>query len=204
MTQEEFNEIISKQYNFTKTDELNYLGNKECYQARFNSKNNENNHYYEWLIQDLNFSGNAVYTNKQGDRNLAALYYFNIFTKEQWEDLIPQIEYREFNKDFDELTEKVVPLFRHIKEFYDDLHLEIWQGIFSYKSHWATANKKPEDQINSKKNGKLYCDTLLQIYPYFKEFLDKWPCGQFTLFRFAQAVGYGVYKGILYDDLKEL
>lgn len=198
MTREEFNEIVSKKYRFSKIDEANYAGNKDVYQRRFKSKGTDEP-YYRWIIEDLNQNGNSVFTNAQGDRNLNALYYFNIFTEEQWDELIPQIYYRDFNKDFDKLVEIVVPLFQPISKFYDDLHLEFWQGIFSFDTHWAVSGKPVEEQINSKENGKLYCDTLLQIYPYFKEFLEKWPKHHFTLFRFAEAVGPDTYRGILYN-----
>lgn len=199
MEKELFNQIVSKKYSFNQIDESNYLGNKEVYQCRFASKDSKEP-YYRWLVEGLNYKGNSVYTNEEGDRNLAALYHYGIFTEEQWNDLIPQIFYRDFNKDFDELVNKVVPLFKPIKKFYNDLHLEFWQGIFSFGTHWAVANKELKNQINSKRNGKLYCDTLLSIYPYFKEFLDKWPNEQYTLFRFAKAVGPNTYRGILYEE----
>lgn len=202
MTRELFNQIISQPFDWDYIDELNYLDNKEVYQYRIAAKGTDKP-YYRWLIAGFNYDSGSVYTNDKGDRNLAAYYHYGIFTEEQWEDIIPQIFYRDFNEDFDKLTKKVLPLFRKIQPFYNDLHLEIWQGIFSFGNHWAVSGKEPKDSINSPKNGKVYCNTLLEIYPYFKEFLEKWPNGHNTLYRFTDAIGPGTCAGILYEDLYE-
>ena len=53
-------------------------------------------------------------------------------------------------------------------------------------------NKEP-------KNGELYCNTLLEIYPIFKEFIDEWG-NQYALFRFCEAVGPNQYRGLLYEQ----
>lgn len=111
----------------------------------------------------------------------------------------------EFEKEFHEMAEKVYPLFDKIAPFWNDLHLECWQGIFSFGTHWRCKGLPIEKQINSPENGKLYCNTLLEIYPVFKEFVTKWGIiGQEALFRFSQAVGPGYYEGLLYERAKRL
>lgn len=162
--------------------------------SRFHDKN-----YYNLLLDDLNYNGNSVFTNKEGDSNLRKLYTSSVFTKEEWNTLLPHIFYRDFNSDFDKLSKKVIPLFNRISNYWDDLHLEFWQGIFNFETHWCTKGKSPRDFINSPENGKLYCNTLLEIYPLFKKFIDKWD-NQYTLFRFCEAVGPNQYKGLLFEQ----
>lgn len=189
MNKEEFNEII-------KIPSISLMSkhNIEIERSRFSSKE-----HYDWVIQDLNYNGNAVFTNREGDANLQKMYTSKVFTEKEWNSLLPHIFYRDFNKAFNKLTEKVIPLFNHIPQYWNDLHLEFWQGIFSFDTHWCTKDKSLKESINKPENGKLYCDTLLEIYPIFKEFIDEWG-NQYTLFRFCKAIGPNQYKGLLYEQ----
>lgn len=195
MNKSTFKRIVSKKYNFSATDEFNYAGNKRVYQHRFSCKDNGVYGHYTDLLHDLNYDYNEAFEDDYGDFNLAALYHYNIFTEEQWNELLPHIYYRDFNKDFDKLVKKVLPMFRKIEKYYDDIHLEFWQGIFSFGTHWVTKGKDLRAQINSKENGKLYCDTLIEIYPHIKEFLDKWKGGHYTLME-----RFTTNAGVLYLD----
>ena len=189
MTKEEFNNIVK-----TPSKSLLDENSIEAERNRFASKK-----WREWVIDDLNYMGNEVHSNRSGDAYLRKLYTSNVFTDKEWDVLLPGIFYRDYNKDFDQLAKKVIPLFNRIREFWGDLHLEIWQGIFSFGTHWCTEGKSPKESINSPENGKLYCDTLLEIYPIFKKFIDKWG-DHYTLFRFCEAVGPGMYRGLLYEQ----
>lgn len=166
MNIEEFNEIIK-----ISPTSLMSKHNITVQQYRFNSKEHR-----DLVIWDLNCIGNQVFTNKEGDENLRSFYSSKVFTEEEWDTLLPHIFYRDFNRAFDELAKKVIPLFNRIPEYWDDLHLEFWQGIFSFGTHWCTKDKSLKETINTPENGKLYCNTLLEIYPIFKEFIDKWDC----------------------------
>lgn len=109
-------------------------------------------------------------------------------------------------EDFKILVEKVMPLFKEMDpKFYRDFHLECWQGIFSFGGHWAAPDcLPPECNITARRNGKEYCDILLKIYPYFKEFVGKYGYkGQKALYRFCRAVGPYTYVGILTDNKPE-
>lgn len=189
MSIEEFNEIIK-----IPSTSLMSKYNIEIERSRFSNKE-----YYDWVIQDLNYNDNAIFTNEEGDANLQKMYTSKVFTEKEWDSLLPHIFYRDFNKDFDKLAKKVIPLFNRIPQYWNDLHLEFWQGIFSFNTHWSTKDKSLKESINKPDNGKLYCDTLLEIYPIFKEFIDKWDC-QYTLYRFVRAVGPNQYKGLLYEQ----
>lgn len=189
MTQEEFNKIVK-----TPSKSLLDKFNIEIIQHRFASKE-----YHNWVLHDLNYFGNSILSNKAGDAYLRKLYTSKVFTEEEWNILLPHIFYRDYNKAFNKLAKKVIPLFNRIREFWGDLHLEIWQGIFSFGSHWCTEGKSPEESINKPENGKLYCDTLLEIYPIFKEFIDKWG-NHYTLFRFCEAVSPDMSRGLLYNS----
>ena len=103
------------------------------------------------------------------------------------------------SKAFDKLVEKVLTLFNRIPQYWGDLHLEIWQGIFSFGTHLWVKDKSPKESINKPENGELYCNTLLEIYPIFKEFIDEWG-NQYALFRFCEAVGPNQYRGLLYEQ----
>lgn len=189
MTIKEFNEII-------KTPSK-YMLDKwaiEVWRGRLYDKK-----YHKWVINDLNYDGNSVFTNKAGDSNLRELYTSKVFTIEEWNILLSHIFYKDFNNDFNKLAKKVIPLFNRISDYWEDLHLEFWQGIFSFGTHWYTRGKSPKESINSPYNGELYCNTLLEIYPIFKEFIDKWG-NQYTLFRFCKAIGPNQYKGLLYEQ----
>lgn len=189
MTKEEFNEIV-------KIPSKSLLGSSsiKIERYRFNSKE-----FHNWVIQDLNYKGNSIFTNEEGDINLQEMYTSKVFTKKEWDSLLPHIFYRDFNKDFDKLVEKVLPLFNRIPQYWNDLHLEIWQGIFSFGTHWRTDGLSLRESINKPENGELYCNTLLEIYPIFEEFVIKWEDQQF-LYRFCEAVGPNQYRGLLYEQ----
>ena len=102
-------------------DKFNYLGNKEVYQFRYNSINKSNTSYFRWLIDDLNYDGNEIYTQKQGIRNLCCLIHFNIFTEEQWKNLLPNIFFEDFNKEYDKLEKLVLPLFGKLYKWRKDI-----------------------------------------------------------------------------------
>ena len=131
MTKEEFNEIIKipskekiSKYNIT------------AYRGKFNNKEQ-----FDGIVQYLNRCGNQVFSNEDGDTNLRKFYSNKVFTEEEWDILLPYIFYRDFNKAFDKLVEKVLPLFNRIPQYWGDLHLEIWQGIFSFGTHWWVKDK---------------------------------------------------------------
>lgn len=189
MTKEEFNEITKIP---SKSLWSNHSINVERY--RFNSKE-----FHDWVIQDLNYDGNDIFTNEKGDANLQEMYTSKVFTEEEWDSLLPHIFYRNFNKDFDKLVKKVLPLFNRIPEYWNDLHLEFWQGIFNFGTHWRTEELSLRESINKPENGELYCNTLLEIYPIFEEFIDKWG-NHYALFRFCKAVGPNQYRGLLYEQ----
>lgn len=190
MTSDEFNKIVKIPSKYPLTKSMVNL-------VRYRFKNRKTDP--EWLISDLNYNGNDVFTNEEGDANLQQLYTSKVFTKEEWESLLPDIFYRDFNRDFKVLANKVLPLFNHISEYWDDIYLEIWQGIFSFGTHQRTLGKSPEESINKPENGKLYCDTLLKIYPIFEEFVEKWNM-QYPLFRFCNSIGPYQYVGLLYEQ----
>jgi hypothetical protein len=77
----------------------------------------------------------------------------------------------------------IIPLFGKLYKWRKDINLEFWQGIFSFNTHWVVQGLSPEESINKKKNGKVYCDTLLEIYPILKEFLEKHPGSHYTLMK---------------------
>lgn len=189
MTREEFNNIIK-----TPSKEKISKYNITAYRGKFNNKEQ-----FGEIVWYLNHWGNGVFSNEDGDTNLRKYYSNKVFTEEEWDILLPYIFYRDFNKAFDKLVEKVLPLFKRIPQYWDDLHLEIWQGIFSFGTHWWVKDKSPKESINKPENGELYCNILLEIYPIFKEFIDKWG-NQYTLFRFCEAVGPNQYRGLLYEQ----
>lgn len=210
MTREEFNFIISKTYNYTEGALENFKyyrvlairnnycreKNKPLYAAIPEGPNDETD-------RKLNWNGNCIKTNEEGDSYIAGLYYTCLYPEELWDKLLPTIYYREFNKDFDDFVKQVLPLFRKISKYYKDIDLEFWQGVFSFGESWVVEGKSLEKSINSKKNGKLYCSTLLEIYPYIKEFLDKHPYAKDTVnCRLAICTGPHQYEGILFDDLE--
>ena len=87
MTKEEFNEI-------TKIPSKSLWGNHSINveRYRFNSKE-----FHNWVIQDLNYDGNDIFTNEEGDANLQEMYTSKVFTEEEWDSLLPHIFYRDFN-----------------------------------------------------------------------------------------------------------
>ena len=189
MIKEEFDDIIN-----TPSKEKISKYNITAYRGKFNNKEQ-----FGEIVWYLNHWGNQVFSNEDGDTNLRKFYSSRVFTEEEWDILLPYIFYKDFNRAFDELAKKVIPLFNRIPEYWDDIHLEIWQGIFSFGSHWRTKDKSPRESINKPENGELYCNTLLEIYPIFKDFIDKWG-NHYTLFRFCEAIGPNQYKGLLYEQ----
>ena len=183
MKYERFLEIKAtvNKYKYDSIDKRNYLGNKEVYQSRYDSKNEIDMTHFRWLIEDLNYEGNGIYTQEQGIKNICCLIHFNIFTEEQWKELLPYIFFEDFNKDYDELEKIVLPLFGKLYKWHRNISLEFWQGIFSFGSHQRTKGKTLEECINFPENGELYCNTLLEIYPILKEFINKYPYAQSTL-----------------------
>lgn len=188
MTREEFDKIVEIPSKSLWSD---YNIKVERY--RFNSKE-----FHDLVIRDLNY-GSSIFTNEKGDTNLQRMYTSKIFTEEEWDSLLPHIFYRDFNKAFDELAAKVIPLFNRIPQYWNDLHLEFWQGIFSFGTHWRTKGLSLRESINKPENGELYCNTLLEIYPIFEEFVIKWKDQRF-LYRFCEAVGPDQYRGLLYEQ----
>ena len=158
MTKEEFNNIV-KTPSKSLLDEYSI----EVERNRFASKK-----WREWVIHDLNYMGNAVHSNRSGDAYLRKLYTSNVFTDKEWDVLLPDIFYRDYNKDFDQLAEKVIPLFNRIREFWSDLHLEIWQGIFSFGTHWCTEGKSPKESINSPENENYTVILYWRSIPYLR------------------------------------
>ncbi|CCZ13763.1 unknown [Prevotella sp. CAG:1092] len=81
--------------------------------------------------------------------------------------------------------------------------LNVGKGYLALADMSVQKNKSPKESINAQENGKLYCDTLLDIYPIFKEFIDKWDnfidC-QCIFYRFSRAIGPYQYKGLLYNQ----
>ena len=130
MIREEFNNII-KTPSKEKISEYNIT----AYRGKFNKRQ------FDEIIWDLNYWGNQVFSNEDGDTNLRKFYSNKVFTEEECNTLLPYIFYRDFNKAFDKLVEKVLPLFNRIPQYWGDLHLEIWQGIFSFGTHWWVKDK---------------------------------------------------------------
>lgn len=168
MTEERFLQIceLSLTKKYDSTDKINYVGNKRVYQYRY--KND-----LDLLVDGLNFDGNEIYDQRYGIFHICCLIHFNIFTKKQWHKLLPYIFFEEFNCEYDELVQELTPMLDKISRWKKDLHLEFWQGIFSFGNHWCVKDKSIEESINSPENGELYCNTLLEIYPILKKFIDK-------------------------------
>lgn len=207
MTREEFDKIVSIKIEPNRVEKNNY-----------NPDTNNYGRFYriwdrDWFIFNLNHEGNSVFTNEEGDRHLQLLYQVNkTLTEEDWDTLLPDIYYREFNKSFDVLCEQTFPLFNRIKDFWSDLHLEIWQGIFSFGQNIRPLREAlykmfggtpPNDgllgTINCDWNGKLYCDTLMEIYPYFKDFNDKWHEHE-SFYRIVHKKNPWIEDGLLYSQ----
>ena len=76
---------------------------------------------------------------------------YDVFTQETWDKLVPYLEkYLQFNIDYVELISKMRPLLKEIYDKYgnlsrvdDRMHLEFWQGAFSFGGHWANPEGKP-------------------------------------------------------------
>ena len=174
MTREEFEKIIKIQ---PKNIDLS---KKEIYRNWFDKRIN-------YLIYIINCDGNYINTNKQGNNILRKIYYTKELSDKEFDIILPQIYYNEFNKDFKKLAKKVLPLFDKIKPYWLDIPLEINQGIFSFGAiPRLTRCETMRDLINKPENGELYCDTLLKIYPIFKTLLDKYDNGWSSLYRFCE------------------
>lgn len=160
----------------------------------------------EEIVREFNFKGGIVFTDSEGIDLINTLIYFDVFSDEEWKEILPCIFFDTFNRDFDVLMETVGPLFGKIYKYKKDFHLEFWQGIFS--DHWRIHPRENpmvqyqlqtgkltneevekmfpevlplEERINSKENGKLYCDTLLEIYPHIEEFINEHGFARYTL-----------------------
>lgn len=191
MTKDEFNKIKSKPFRPTKYerdyfDEWNIRDFRNRYKGRESDKE-----FADYFNGDI-----RPYTDKEGTRFMQCVVYFHALSDEEIEPLLPYVMFFEFNKDFSKLTKDTLPKFREISKYYNSLPYEFWNGIFSFKS-----DAEPYQQISSTQNGKKYCETLIEIYPTIKNFIDKWPGYESILYRLARRIGPNAYEGILYDDL---
>ena len=178
MTREEFEKIIKIR---PKNVNLFY---KEIYRNWFDKR-------LDYLISIINCDGNYINTDREGNNILRKIYYTGEFSGKEFDIILPHIYYNDFNKDFEKVAKKVFPLFDKIKPYWKDIPLEINQGIFSFGTMpRITRCETLWDLINKPENGKLYCDTLLKIYPMFKDLVDKYDCGWYSLYRFCQILGY--------------
>lgn len=182
MTYEHFLEIKEqyKDLNIHGSPNLCYDLNRNCFLYQFNSKGAEKD-YFKQLINTFNYNGNSIRENLEGYYIIIQFIKHSIFTEEQWKVIVPYINFEEFNADYLKLEEKVLPLFGKLYKWRKDLHLEFWQGIFSFGTHWIVKGLSPKESINSKKNGEQYCNILLEIYPILKEFLEEHPSSHYTL-----------------------
>lgn len=118
MTHNEFKRIVSVHITPDKIDKINYDNfNKEQYRNIYKNPNQ-----IKYLYWDLNYSGNMIFTNKDGNRNLRLFYQFGFFSEEEWNTIIPHIFYNKYNKDFSRIEQKVIPLLDKIKEYKTELH----------------------------------------------------------------------------------
>lgn len=158
------------------------------------------------IVREFNFKGGIVFTDSEGIDLIKTLIYLDVFSDEEWKKILPCIFFDTFNRDFEVLVKTVGPLFGKIYQYKKDFKLEFWQGIFS--DHWRIHPRENpmvqyqlqtgkltikevekmfpevlpvEERINSKENGKLYCDTLLEIYPHIEEFINKYGFARYTL-----------------------
>ena len=183
MTYERFLEI-KEQFKDIYLDEIdieNCEWNIECFRLRFESKGTDKNYLWEYLINDFNGEGNEIFKNQEGIENIICFVRCNVFNEEEWREILPHIFFEEFNKDYEELMDSIEPLLGKIYRWREDLHLEFWQGIFSFGSHWCVEGLSPKESINSPENGEKYCNTLLEMYPLLKSFLKKHPYAHSTL-----------------------
>lgn len=183
MTYERFLEI-KEQFKDIYLDEIdieNCEGNIRCFRYRFESRKTDKDYGWRWLIDDFNADGNAIFNNREGIENIICFVRCNVFNEEEWKEILPHIFFEEFNEDFEVLMDSLEPLLGKIYRWRDDLHLEFWQGIFSFDSHWRVKGLTPRESINSPYNGEKYCNTLIEMYPILKSFLEKHPYAHYTL-----------------------
>lgn len=150
--------------------------NKDVYHNRFSAKGTDEDSYFRYLIHDLNFDGNCIYLDKDGIRNIITFVRCEVFNDEEWKVILPHIFFEEFNREYDKLVLELAPMLGKIYRWKNDLHLDFWQGIFSFGSHWRTKGATLRQSINSPKNGELYCDTLIEMYPIIESFLQNRGC----------------------------
>ena len=176
MTYERFLEI-KEQYKDIYISDIqmyNCSSNQKVYRYRFSTKGTDKEEpYFRYLIHDFNFAGNCIHTDKAGIRIIMTLVRCEGFRDEEGKVILPHIFFEEFNLEYDKLVLELAPMLGKIYRWKDDLHLEFWQGIFSFGSHWRTAGMTLRQSINSPKNGELYCDTLIKMYPIIENFLQK-------------------------------
>lgn len=178
---EQYKDYEFKESSF-KTELFNIYHNIKCYRNRLNPKDIENKEYYfKLLIDDFNYSGNAIFTQIDGIRNIICFIKNNVFTEDEWKQILPHIFFEDFNYDYDKLEQKLLPILGKLYKWRKDIYLEFWQGIFSFNTHWSVKNLTPKESINSPQNGELYCNTLLEIYPILADFMNKHPYAQYTL-----------------------
>lgn len=183
MTYERFLQIKEeyKDINLDKTRLWNISSNARCYRSRFSTKGTDDEHWFECLIDKFNADGNEYITNERGIQHIIGVVRCNIFNDDEWKEILPYICFEEFNKDYDELLDRLAPFLGKIFRWRKCLNLEFWQGIFSFGEHWAVEGKTPEESINYKENGEVYCNTLLEMYPIIKDFMSKYPDARHTL-----------------------
>ena len=201
MTEETFLKLKeeNKNYVFTNPYGWSYCEYIDHYRKCFNKD-------IETLVHELNFKGGVVVTDRDGIDLINTLIYLDVFSDEEWKEILQCIFFDTFNRDFEVLAKTVGPLFGKIYQYKKDFHLEFWQGIFS--DHWRIHPRKNpmvqyqlqtgkltneevekmfpevlplEERINSKENGKLYCDTLLEIYPHIEKFINEHKFARYTL-----------------------
>lgn len=176
MTYERFLEIREQNKDIYISDiqMYNCSFNKKVYRCRFSTKGTEEEEpYFRYLIHNFNFDGNCIYLDKDGIRNIMTFVRCEVFSDEEWKVILPHIFFEEFNREYDKLAMELAPMLGKIYRWKEDLHLEFWQGIFSFGSHWRTKGMTLRQSINSPKNGDLYCDTLIEMHPIIEKFLQK-------------------------------
>ena len=93
--------------------------------------------------------GDGIRTTRQILKTVRFMYEVGIFTKEEWQQLIPCIEEKGllFNKEYCEIIDKMAALLEPFFDKYEGaketlekrLPLEFWQGRLS--EHWANPQK---------------------------------------------------------------
>lgn len=121
--------------------------NLKCLQYRLNEDFERN--ALDWFVMD----GNEFRTSKEIIAMVRVIKSFNVLTDEQWERIIPIVEYGlEANKAYVRMLDELSPIFERYCEEWENVgmrftfgkrvQLELWQGRFS-KGHWANPNQRP-------------------------------------------------------------